>query len=166
MGWIAAAVQGVSAISSIWEGQEEKKRQMQLGGEQASYYQKFGEYNARNIEAQGAEEDRRMFVNNEITNSMAQARAAASGFKLSGTPQDYIDRMRTIQADTMNWHRKTVAASASQTREEATIRAGFALRYGAMAGEVSADRGNAAALNSISTGIGTFARLYNPATEA
>lgn len=163
MGWAAGVMQIVQGVSQYLQGVQAEINSEKLGGEQGGLYLKFGEFNAANIERQGAEEDRRSFLNNEMVQGMALARAAASGFKLSGTPQDYIDRMKEIYGETMKWHRAAVSQTAEQTREEARLRSDLAIRYGANAGEVDFNRGAAAGLNSISNAFGTYAKLYNPA---
>lgn len=163
MGWAAGVVQIVQGVSQYLQGVQAEINSKKLGGEQAGLYLKFGEYNAANIERQGAEEDRRAFLTNEVTQGMALARAAASGFKLSGTPQDYIDRMQEIYGESLKWHRSAVKMTADQTREESRLRADLAIRFGANAGEVDFNRGAAAGLNSIGNAFGTYAKLYNPA---
>lgn len=164
MGWAAGIMQVVQGVSQYLQGVQADINSKKLGGEQGGLYLRFGEYNAANIEKQGAEQDRRSFLTNEVTQGMATARAAASGFKLSGTPQDYIDRMQDIYKEGLKWSRTAVETTAAQTRDEARLRAGLAIRYGANAGEVDFNRGAAAGLNSISNAFGTYAKLYNPAT--
>lgn len=165
MGWVTALVSGLMGGVAAGQASNSARQTMELGGEQADTYYRFGEYNARNIEMAGAEEDRRAFLNEETVRSVTVARAAASGFTLSGTPQDYLDRQRQIFGEELAYKRKTVRIAADQTREEASTRAKLAYRYGAQAGEIQINQGRTAALNGMATGIGTFAKLYNPANN-
>ena len=79
----------------------------------------LSERNAALIEAESREEGRRLKFQAEKEQSLARARAAASGITMAGSPGLYVSEMENVMQDELDWLRKS-----SESRQDITRRTG------------------------------------------
>jgi hypothetical protein len=123
MGWAAIASVAITAITSIMQGQaqaeaasEAARREEALAAERKS----IAEENARNVEATGMEENRRLAAQRGKEEAAARAMAAASGALYLGDDEDAASSIalslkgqKDENKKQLDWQRRATFAQSS-----------------------------------------------------
>lgn len=140
---IASAAVGAVAHLSAAERFDES-------GEEA---RALAERNAALIEAESREEGRRLRFQAEKEQSLARARAAASGITMAGSPGLHLAEMEQVLGDELDWLRRS-----SESRQDIMRRTGGYQRDIAQARGMGARLG---AVQSVLGGVHGVGESYN-----
>ena len=142
---------GVAAIATIAGTAYSVKSSMDAARAQdraASEAERLGRENAAMIEAETAEQARRVREEQLQTQSLAQARASASGAK-GGSIDIYTDEMVTEQKRQLDWLKQS-----GESKARLAIMGG---QHTAGVGRAQASATRAGAVSTVISGAGTFA---------
>ena len=142
---------GVAAVATIAGTAYSVKSSMDAEHAQkraASEAERLGRENAAMIEAETAEQARRVREEQLQTQSLAQARAAASGAK-GGSIDIYAEEMITEQKRQLDWLKQS-----GESRARLAIMSG---QQAGQAGRAQASATKAGAVGTFISGAGTFA---------
>lgn len=128
MGWAAIASVAISAVTSIMQGQAQSEAASEAARREealAAERQSISEENARNVEATGMEENRRLAAQRGKEEALARAAAAASGALYLGDDEDAASSIalslkgqKDENKKQLDWQRRaTFAQSAAIIRQ-------------------------------------------------
>lgn len=90
----------------------EVRSQLQAGKDA----KRAADYNARSIEAEGAEARYRYATEAARTRATARAKAFASGVEMVGSPVEYLNEMQRIQEHELDWMETSTQSKAAAER--------------------------------------------------
>jgi len=107
------AISAAGTAYSIYSGMEAKD----AADRQAAEQERLARENAAAIEAETAENARRLSMQQAEREGMAMAKAAASGVKTSGSTGDYLSDMSTEHKRELDWLKKSGASQAGIAKQ-------------------------------------------------
>lgn len=152
MGWVGIAMMALSAVRSIAAGQQAADDERSRAAFEANMARTTSERNAQAVEAQAAEDSRRMFENQARATSAARARSFASGIEITGAPTDYLNEMDRHYSAELDWKQKTASNEAAGIRWEGSSKAIMT----EWAGQRKADAAEQAGWTSAMGTVGSF----------
>jgi len=112
-------ISAAGAGYSIYAGE----RAEDVADKRAAEMEAQGRENAKLIEAETQEQARRVSAQQREAESMALAKAAASGVQVSGSTKDYLSDMSTENKRQLDWLKKSGKSKANLARSGAYVSA-------------------------------------------